>query len=256
MLGSVLRDLRSSWLQLAIVDSLYKLLAFLVLWPVVSLALRLFVELSGRDDLADDDIIAFLLSPIGWAACVVIGALWVAIVAIELAALMQVLARHDSGDGSIVAALRRTAGRTRGILKLAWEVVWRTLAAAAPFLAVGGLIYWWLLTEHDINFYLDTQPPAFWWAVASIGGVVLAMSLVLAMMAARWSYALPLLLFDAAHAGDAMRRSSEHTTRRRWRILAWLAAWLATDDACLRRGILAGGAGWRIPRAACYPDGG
>ena len=35
MLGSVLRDLRSTWLQLAIVDSLYKLLAFLVLWPVM-----------------------------------------------------------------------------------------------------------------------------------------------------------------------------------------------------------------------------
>ena len=94
MLGSVWRDLRASWLQLAIVDSLYKLLAFLVLWPVMGLALRLFVELSGRDDLADDDIVAFLLGPIGWAACIVVGAIWIAILALQQAALMEVLVRR------------------------------------------------------------------------------------------------------------------------------------------------------------------
>src|SRR5262245_9621778 len=105
MLGAVWRDLRGAWWQLAFVDALYKVLAVLVLWPVMGLALRVFVELSGRDDLADDDIVAFLLGPIGWAACAVVGALWLAIVALQLAALMEVIARRSRGDGRVVAAV-------------------------------------------------------------------------------------------------------------------------------------------------------
>ena len=110
MLGAVWRDLRGAWWQLAVVDALYKVLAFLVFWPVMGLALRVFVELSGRDELADDDIVAFLLGPIGWAACVVIGALWLAVVALEQAALMEVISRGRAGT----AALWRRSGRRPG----------------------------------------------------------------------------------------------------------------------------------------------
>ena len=155
MLGSVWRDLRASWLQLAIVDSLYKLLAFLVLWPVMGLALRLFVELSGRDDLADDDIVAFLLGPIGWIACIVVGAIWIAILALQQAALMEILVRRSANDGGVVTALWTTTRRATGVVRLAGHVTLRLLVVAAPFLAVGGALYWWLLTEHDINYYLD-----------------------------------------------------------------------------------------------------
>jgi glycerophosphoryl diester phosphodiesterase len=176
MLGSILRDLRSNWLQLLVVDSLYKLLAFLVLWPVWGLALRLFVQLSGRDDLADDDIVAFLLGPIGWAACIVVGTLWLAIMALQQAALMEVLAQRDNG---VLGALRATIAHTPSVLRLAARISFRLFVVAAPFLAVGGAIYAWLLTEHDINYYLDAQPAEFWWAVGLIGGVLVAMSLVL-----------------------------------------------------------------------------
>lgn len=224
MLGSVLRDLRTSWLQLAVVDALYKVLAFLVLWPVMGLALRVFVELSGRDDLADDDIVAFLLGPIGWAACVVIGALWLAVVALEQAALMEVIARRARGDGGVMAAIGATAGRSRRILRLAWEIVWRLLALAAPFLAVGAVLFWWLLTEHDINFYLDTRPPVFWWAVGSIGSVLAVMAVLLAAKAVRWSFALPMIL-DGSPARDAMLWSEVTTRGRRWQIVGSLALW-------------------------------
>jgi glycerophosphoryl diester phosphodiesterase len=225
MLGSVLRDLRLSWPQLALVDSLYKLLAFLVLWPVIGLALRLFVELSGRDDLADDDIVNFLLGPVGWATCVVIGALWVAILALQLAALMEILVRRDAGDGGVVAALWSTTRRATGVLRLAGELAWRLLAVAVPFLAVGGTLYWWLLTEHDVNYYLDTQPPAFWWAVVLIGGVLTVLALVMVTLVVRWSYALPLLLFEGTSAQAALRQSSQRSAGRRWQIVGWLVAW-------------------------------
>lgn len=228
MLGDVLRDLRSSWLQLLIVDSLYKLLAFLILWPVWGLALRLFVELSGRDDLADDDIVAFLLGPIGWAACIIVGALWLAIMALQQAALMEVMVRRDSGDSGVLAALRATAGRTPNILRLAGRITLRLLLVATPFLAAAGAIYWWLLTEHDINYYLDTQPAEFWWAVGMIGGVLTTMLIVLVSMLIRWCYALPLLLFEDLSSQASLAESSTRSTGNRWGILVWLVAWFAT----------------------------
>ncbi len=248
MLGSVWRDLRSSWLQLAIVDSLYKLLAFLVLWPVIGLALRLFVELSGRDDLADDDIVAFLLGPIGWAACVVIGALWVAILALQQAALMEIIVRRDagdgvSGDGGVAAALWSTTRRAPSVLRLAGQLTWRLLAVAVPFLAVGGALYWWLLTEHDINYYLDLQPPEFWWAVALIGGVLTGMTLVLTVILIRWCYALPLVLFESASARAALQQSSQRSAGNRWQIVGWLVAWASATS------LLSGLAFWLVAQA-------
>jgi glycerophosphoryl diester phosphodiesterase len=224
MLGSILRDLRSNWLQLLVVDSLYKLLAFLVLWPVWGVALRLFVTLSGRDDLADDDIVAFLLGPIGWAACIVVGSLWLAIMALQQAALMEVLAQRDNG---VLGALRATIAHTPSVLRLAARISVRLFVVAAPFLAVGGAIYAWLLTEHDINYYLDAQPAEFWWAVGLIGGVLVSMSLVLGWMLARWCYALPLLLFENLPSKDTLAQSTRRSAGRRLGVLAWLVAWFA-----------------------------
>ena len=63
---------------------------------------------------------------------------------------------------------------------------------AAPFLAVGAVMYWWLLTEHDINFYLDARPAEFWWAVGSIGSVLAVMAALITAKAVRWAFALPL----------------------------------------------------------------
>jgi glycerophosphoryl diester phosphodiesterase len=251
MLGSVLRDLRASWFQLAVVDSIYKLLALLVLWPVWGLALRLFVELSGRDELADDDIVSFLLGPIGWAACLVIGAMWVAILVLQQAALLELLVRRDAGssnskDGGIVASLWSTSQRSTGVVRLAIQVTLRLFAVAVPFLAIGGGLYWWLLTEHDINYYLDVQPPVFLWAVVSIGLTLAVLALVLGALIVRWSYALPLVLFEKLPAAAALAESSSRSIGRRRPIVGWIVRWAIANAA------LAALALWLIAVAGQY----
>ena len=45
----------------------------------------------------------------------------------------------------------------------------RVLAGLIPFALACGAVYFALLREHDINFYLTTKPPAFWGAAALIG---------------------------------------------------------------------------------------
>ena len=79
---------------MALTDIVYKLLAFVVLAPIVATAFRLFVQFSGRTVLADEDILVFFISPIGWLCFIIVGGLWLAIVALGQAALLRLLERN------------------------------------------------------------------------------------------------------------------------------------------------------------------
>ena len=65
-LRALLRDVRGNWKALALTDIAYKLLAFIVLTPIVSVAFHLFLAASGRHIVADEDILQFVQEPIGW----------------------------------------------------------------------------------------------------------------------------------------------------------------------------------------------
>ena len=68
------------------------------------------------------------------------------------------------------------AARAFSILWLTFGLSLRVIPLAAPFFAAIGATYWLLLREHDINYYLNAQPPAF---IAASGIVaVLAFSLL------------------------------------------------------------------------------
>ena len=67
-------DLRFCASRLLLAGLVYKLLAFVVLVPIVTTLLRGFVGFSGSDVLADQDIALFVLSPFGILALIVVGA--------------------------------------------------------------------------------------------------------------------------------------------------------------------------------------
>ena len=83
-------NFRRTWPQLAVTAILYKVVAFAVLTPLVGLLLRLLVSTSGSSVVADEEILFFLLRPVGLAGMVVFGGLSLAIVALEQACLMVV----------------------------------------------------------------------------------------------------------------------------------------------------------------------
>ncbi len=61
----------------------YKLLAYALLFPLVSLLLGRMIAWTGRTVVADEDILQFVREPLGWLCLVVISALFVAILALE-----------------------------------------------------------------------------------------------------------------------------------------------------------------------------
>lgn len=251
--ASILRDYGRIWKPLAVVYLVYSALAAIVLLPLLGGSLRTALHLVGKDVLNDLEIAFFLLRPSGLAILVAVGALAIAVVVFELAALL-VIAFGASHNRSVSAqtALLVAARNTPGILRVAAEIIVRSLLVVAPFLTVIGVLYVTLLGDADINFYLSEKPPRFLVACGIAGVLVLGMAALLLRMLAGWIFALPLLLCDRVPAREALRESSALSAGRRPRIVrALLGWWLAASFLSAVVSVIAGSAGRLLmPRAA------
>ena len=86
-------DLISRWRTLVLTDIVYKIIAFVLIAPLIGFVFRMLVAFSGREILADEEILYFALSPVGLLTIVVVGAISIGTLAFEQAALMTILFR-------------------------------------------------------------------------------------------------------------------------------------------------------------------
>ena len=217
---------RLSWKQLALTGILYKLIAFVLLTPVVSILFQGFLSISGRTILADEDILHFLFTPLGWICLMVVGAVAIGILALEQTALLVILvgAKQELSI-STIRALRFTVLNVFPVLLLTGRIIARALLILSPFAAATGGIYLLLLSQHDINYYLSQQPPEFWAAIGLSGVLGIGLIAVAVQVAAVWFFALPLLLFERVTPREVLRASRQRTRGLRWRIAMWISAW-------------------------------
>jgi len=227
LLAGTLQDFRQTWRTLFATDILYKILAFALLTPLAGLALRILVSTSGSPALADTDILFFFLSPFGVVAFVILAALSLSILALEQACLMAIgLGAVEGKRVGLWEALGYGLGRAGPVMYLAMRVAGGVLLLAAPFLAVGGVVYYELLTEFDINYYLSQKPPEFWLAASILGVLLVALAAVLLQVLAGWVLALPILLFEGASARRALPSSKERVAGHRRTVALMLAGWI------------------------------
>ncbi len=250
---SATQDFLKAWPRLFATDVVYKIIALVVLTPVVSLALKYFVSTEGSSVLADQDILYFVLSPMGLAALVVVGTVSLAVLTLEQACLMAI-GFGETRDLHIhtTDALWYGARKAWPIIKLALRILVRVLLISAPFLAAGGLVFLWLLSEHDINFYLADRPPIFVFAAGVIGTMLAVMAVLIIRRLLSWAFALPLLLFEDLSPSEALTTSAERAAKHRLTVGFTLVAWGATA-ALLSAAPLAivGTLGrWTVPRFA------
>ncbi len=219
-------DGKRVWWPLLVTDFTYKLLALVVLAPVVGLALRVGLALSGRTVVADQDILFFLLSPIGLVVSVVIGALSLTLLALEQACLMTIgMAAVERENTTVVDVLIGVLRRGGSVIRLAVQLVVKALLYAAPFLVGIGLIYLLLLRDYDINFYLTDKPPAFLAAVGLALVLIAGLAWVLVPRLIGWSLALPLVLFERVRSAEALNESTRRASGDRppiaWALILW-----------------------------------
>lgn len=243
LVGAIVHDLRLSWRELALTDVLYKLITFTLLTPVVTILFQGFLWMSGRAVLADEDILRFVATPLGLTSLIVIGAVVIAILALEYTALMVIVAgARRQRRVTVVQSLRFTATRALPVLLLTGRIVAWSLLLLAPFLAAAAGVYFTLLDRYDINYYLAVQPPEFWTALG-LGGLIAGTLTVVALQAATtWMFALPLLVLEKISPKEALGASRQRTRGYRWRILLWICGWGLSS--ILLAGLLSGATEW------------
>lgn len=219
-------NLRACGTTLIASDLLFKAIALLLLTPLVSLLFRLFVVASGRTVLADADIARFLLHPLGWLAFVLVGGAVVCIFALEQAVLMTVCIgakqQMPFQPGSVLLFVAANSAR---LLQLTSRIVTRLAIVALPFLAVGGTVFWLLLSDHDINFYLANKPLKFWLAVSLIGVTLFVMAGLMLKKITGWAFATQLLLYEKFSPGKALKESQQRSLGHRFAISRAIVAW-------------------------------
>jgi glycerophosphoryl diester phosphodiesterase len=245
-----LHRLRQEWQQVFTTHLAYTVLGFVMFAPLLGLLGRLLLKFSDKPALADQDIAWFLLSPPGIVALVLLTALLITIAGFQQATLMTLGAGKGQGVHlGTVNALRFTAAYARFIFSFALRLVVRVLLLTLPFLAIAGAIAWLLLTDYDINYYLNEQPPIFWVAAISIGLLLLAMLALLVHKLIGWSLALPLVLFAGVSPAQSFTESERITRWRRREILSVLGLWalLAVLLGSVLLGIIQQLGAWLVP---------
>jgi len=218
--------LRKSIGQIFTTHIAYAALGVALFTPLVGFIGQLLLSLSGQSVLSDLDIAYFFLTPTGMAAVILFGALLITILVFELASFMAICAGSVQGlHIGIMSSLYFTARRAKKIFLFAIRLVIRVLVIVLPFLAVGAAIAWFLITDHDINYYLSEKPPVFLAAVVIIGLLLLTMFAVLIRKLLAWSLALPLLLFTGVSPARSFVESENLTQSNRRLFLMALGIW-------------------------------
>ena len=210
-----------------VTDFAYKLLAMVVLTPLLTILLQGLLLARGNPVLSDVDIAWFFLGPLGWLCAIVIGAAWLGILALRQASLLAILAAHSQGKQlSVLGALRYSLNHTVPVVRVAGRLTAASLLVIAPFLLTAGSIYIFALSEYDINYYLDERPMIFRIAVGL--AVILGTGLltILLRLYSGWFLALPLVLFDRVPTSVALPKSRQMIAGKRLLVFRWMVAWL------------------------------
>lgn len=236
-LKGAVRDFTGSWRTLAGVEVFVTVITFIVITPMSEALLGMLVSRSGSSAVTDVDIaLFFFTTKSGLAALLLLVATTAGIAFFGQACLMTVgLAPARGVRLRVRDAIMHGAARVVSILWLSLGLCLRLLLLTTPFLAAIGAIYWLLLREHDINFYLKAQPPAFIAAGSLVAVLALGLAIVLARSLSGWALILPLVVFERIRPWRAFAESTRRMTGRRIQAVVVFVLWgvivLATSFA-------------------------
>jgi glycerophosphoryl diester phosphodiesterase len=223
---SVWRDFVRARHALFIFEFLFKLAQVWLFVPAVALILAAALAAAGHVAVSNRDILDFLLTPAGLFYGALFGVFALALLLFEQASVMVLAALTGPVERPPIKAMLRTAVlKSLRVAQLAAVMAALLALAFLPFVLLAVLTYGIFLSEHDIYFYLNVRPPAFWVA-AGIGAFLLLAALALATwLYVRWAFALPILLFENQSARAALRASRERVRGVGWRVGFLLVGW-------------------------------
>jgi glycerophosphoryl diester phosphodiesterase len=179
LFGGAVRLFRQTWQRLFLIDILYKVIAFVLLTPLLGVVFRTIIATSGSAALSDADILSLFLGPVGWICFILVGAIGLGIVALEQASLLGILyAKTLDKNLKPIAAFQFARAHAWPVVQVTIRIVTLVLLAITPFLAIAAAVYFSLLTVYDINYYLKEKPVPFRIAIG-VGALLVAALTVL-----------------------------------------------------------------------------
>jgi len=224
IISALVARLGRSWRQILIIHLIYTGLGVVLFAPLLGITGQALLSLSGEPALADMDLLYFALSPAGMLAIILFTSMLIVVFAFELSSLMAVgIVDESATPMKALAAVAFSLARIRQIFAYSVRMVVRVLLLTLPFLAAAGAVALALLTDYDINYYLTIRPTEFWIAVIIIVLLAIAMIGLLVWQLAKWSLALPLLLFGGSRPATSFSDSARLTQTARLFIVKLLS---------------------------------
>lgn len=223
---AVLHAFARGWKTLLAIHLVFAIAAAILAAPLAAAFVQGAVLVSGQAALSDTAIAAFIFSPAGAVAALAIGTLVLTLQLLGYAALLvpcrSLLKSGTCDDDAVLPLLLPALPR---LLRISLRFIVRLALWSLPFLGLIAAIYFGMLGDHDINFYLAENPPVFRWAVVLASVVVIAHLIAVARIATGWVHALPLAIFRGETPNSALRLSRQAATGQRKTIFMGLLAW-------------------------------
>ncbi len=209
-----------------------------LVWATVGVILApLFSALLGRHLLRGDpvrgneELLAWLLTPVGLTYGLLAGALAMAAAALRYAGLFHIVVADLEGRSPAVWRVAiRLAREAPSLLRFCVVVAAAVLGVLALLAAGLGGIYATLLSDFDINYYLSVRPLEWWAAVCLASLWALAWTTGAAFLVGRTLLSLPGYLDGHRPGRLALRRAWERSTHGMVFLLAAvfgsIGAWL------------------------------
>jgi glycerophosphoryl diester phosphodiesterase len=223
---TVLGDFRRVLQPLIIFEIAFKLLALALGAVVTYLVLGLLTQARGSSAVTNNDIVEFVLSPVGVLVVALLSLSAFLASALEHLGVMMIVARFHRGQELTVRGVTGAlAALVVPLARLKLKGLFILLLVSAPLALLAGLTYVALLSQHDINYYLADRPPSFLLAIGIgvvLGGIFLAL---LAYLYVRTVFIFPLLLYEDQPTGAAIRESLRRTRGAFVRLGSILLGW-------------------------------
>jgi glycerophosphoryl diester phosphodiesterase len=240
--GQVAAILRIGLAQFVGFELLFRLLAAVVFTPLTAWLATSLIRWSGSGSISNYDIASFFLSPKGILFATVTATIGFATAFFEFGGLIALAgATIRRKNLSLPQLFKFLISRLRQLWILSVRQFFTYVVVGLPSLVVVAGAYSVFLTSNDINYFLQTKPPAFWYAVtiSVIAGGVFAFLAIRLFIG--WIYSLPLLLFGGRSPKEALRESEEMVHGRRREVLMMLLRWLmAVVSLALVAGVVMG----------------
>ena len=177
----------------------YLLVVWLVslglLSPLTSWALSQLTAGKGELIVGNTDLVGWMLSPRGLLFLTLSGSFALLSLVIQVVGLIWIARQSETaGIQNIKQTVIRLYHTFPALFRFCINAFFLCLLLLLPLVAGIGVIHYFFLSAHDINFYLNARPPAWHWALALGALWTLIWACITGGLFVRWVYLLPIWL--------------------------------------------------------------